>query len=102
VTPPKDPLTKTESSKKINFSPKKPSARNKFHTNKPHLQTILSLDDIDLIISVVLDTSEDILQCNKETKETMYDIIEAELKGAQQALYSSRAISTMPSSSKEI
>jgi predicted nucleic acid-binding Zn-ribbon protein len=31
----------------------------------------------------------------------MYDIIEAELKGVQQAIYSSRAVSTAPSSSLE-
>jgi hypothetical protein len=32
----------------------------------------------------------------------MYDKIEAELKGVQQALYSSRAVSTAPSSSEGV
>jgi hypothetical protein len=33
--------------------------------------------DIDLIITAISDTSEDILQCNEEKQETMYEIIEA-------------------------
>jgi hypothetical protein len=52
--------------------------------------------DIDLIIIVVAETSEDILECNEAKHETMYDRIEVELKGVQQALYSSRAVSTTP------
>jgi hypothetical protein len=60
---------------------------------------MLTMDDIDLIIVVVADSSEDILQCNKENQETMHDRIETELKGVQQALYSSHAVSTAPSSS---
>jgi hypothetical protein len=63
---------------------------------------VLTVDDIDLIIDVVSDTLEDILQCNKEKQETMYDRIEAEMKGVQQALYSSRAVSTAPPSSEGI
>jgi hypothetical protein len=62
VTPPKDPLTEAETSKKRKVSPKKPSARKKSRANKPQLQTVLTVDDIDLIIAAVSDTSEDILQ----------------------------------------
>jgi hypothetical protein len=58
------------------------------------------MDDIDFIIVVVSDTSEDILQHNEAKQETMYEKIEAELKGIQQSLYSSRMVSTAPSSSK--
>jgi hypothetical protein len=54
------------------------------------------VDDIDIIIVVVSDTVEDILQCNEAKQETMYDRIEAELKGVQQALYLNRTMSTMP------
>jgi hypothetical protein len=61
VTPPKYPLTETEKSKKRKVSPKNPSAWKKSSANKPHLQTILMVDDIGLIITVVSDTSEDIL-----------------------------------------
>jgi hypothetical protein len=56
------------------------------------------VDDIDLIITVVVDTLEDILKYNKEKKETMYKMIGAEMKGVQQALYSNRTVSTAPSS----
>jgi hypothetical protein len=61
VTPPKDPLTEAKTSKKRKVSPKKPSARKKSRANKPQLQTVLTVDDIDLIITVVSDTLEDIL-----------------------------------------
>jgi hypothetical protein len=60
------------------------------------------VDDIELIIAVVSYTSEDILQCTEAKKETMYDWIEAELKGVQQALYSSYKVSTLPPSSEGI
>jgi hypothetical protein len=65
VTPPKDPITEAKTSKKIKVSPKKPSARKKSRANKPHSQNVLIVDDIDLIIAAVADTSEDILQRNE-------------------------------------
>jgi hypothetical protein len=65
------------------------------------MQTMLTVDDIDLIIIVVSDTSEDILQRNEEKQETMYERIEAELRGVQQALHSSHAVSTAPPPSEE-
>jgi hypothetical protein len=57
------------------------------------------VDDIDLIIAIVSDTSEDILQRNEAKQETMYDRIEVELKGLQHTLYSSHAVSTTSLSS---
>jgi len=39
------------------------------------------MDDIELTITVVLDTFEYIFQINKPKKHTIYDWIEAELKG---------------------
>jgi hypothetical protein len=62
VTPLKYPLTEVETSNKRNFSPNKPSARKKSHTDEPQLHIVLMVDDIDLIITVVSNTSEDILQ----------------------------------------
>jgi predicted Ser/Thr protein kinase len=44
---------------------------------------MLMVDDIDLIIGTVSDTSEYILQRNEEKQEAMYDRIKAELKGVQ-------------------
>jgi hypothetical protein len=60
------------------------------------------MDDIDLIIVTISDTLEDILQCNKEKQETMYDRIATDLKGVQQAFYSSRTVSTTPPLSEGI
>jgi hypothetical protein len=63
------------------------------------MQTVLMMDDIDLIIVIVSDTLEDILQCSEAKQETMYERIEADLKGVQQALYSIvQCLLTPPSS----
>jgi hypothetical protein len=81
VTLPKDPITKAKTSKKRKVSPQKPSARKKSRANKPQSQNMLTVDDIDFIVAVVSDTSEDILQRNEAKQETMYARIEAKLKG---------------------
>ena len=47
------------------------------------MYTVLMMDDIDLIIVVVSDTSKDILQHSEAKQEMMYERIEAELKGVQ-------------------
>jgi hypothetical protein len=49
---------------------------------------MLTVDDIDLIIVIVLDTLEEILQRSEAKQEMMFQRIEAELKGVQQDLYS--------------
>jgi len=98
VTPPKDPLTEVETSKKKKVSPQKPSVRKKTQANKPQSQNVLTMDDIQLIITVVEDASEDILQRYEVKKETLYDRIEKELKYIQQAIQSSCTVSTAPSS----
>jgi hypothetical protein len=60
------------------------------------MQIVFTIDDIDFIIVVVLDILEYILQRNEAKQDTMYEIIEAKLKGVQQALYSSRIVSNAP------
>jgi hypothetical protein len=50
---------------------------------------VLTVDDVDLIIAVVEDASEDILQRHEAKQETLYERIEKELKDIQQAIYSS-------------
>jgi hypothetical protein len=60
------------------------------------------VDDINLIITTVSDTSEDILQRSEAKQKTMFDRIEAELKGVQQALYLSLVVSTAPLSTRDI
>jgi hypothetical protein len=62
ATPPRDPLTTVEASQKRKVSPEKPSVRKKAHANKPQSKNVLTVDDIDLIITVVEDASEDMLQ----------------------------------------
>jgi hypothetical protein len=51
ATPPKDPPTETEASKKRKVSPQKPSARKKTHTSKPQMEATLMEDDIGLVQS---------------------------------------------------
>jgi hypothetical protein len=58
------------------------------------MKTVLTVDDFDFIIAVVNDASQEILQKQEAKKEEMYDRIEVELRGVQQALQSSRAVST--------
>ena len=61
VIPPKDSLTETETSKKRKGSRMKPSSWKKSKSNKPPFHTVLTVDDINLIIYDVSHTSEDIL-----------------------------------------
>jgi hypothetical protein len=61
---------------------------------------VLTVDDVDLIIAAMEDASEDILQRHEAKQETLYERIEKELKDIQQAIHSSRAVPTAPSSSK--
>jgi hypothetical protein len=57
VTPLKDPLTIAEKLQKRKVSPEKPSARKKARTNKPQSKNVLTVDDVDLIITAVEDAS---------------------------------------------
>jgi hypothetical protein len=102
VTLLKDPLLETETSKERKGSSMKPLPRKKSKSNKPPFHTMLTVDDIDLIIATVSDTSEDILQRSEAKQETMFDIIKVELKGVQHALYLSCAVSTASLSAGEI
>ena len=102
MTPPKHPIVERETSKKRKVSPTKRSSQKKSKASKPKLRTMLTMYDINLIIIVVSDTSEDILHHKEEKQETMYDRIEEELKGAQKSLYCSPVVSTTPLSSEGI
>jgi hypothetical protein len=53
ATSPMDPLTIAEASQKRNVSPEKPSIRKEAHVNKPQSKNVLTVDDIDLIITAV-------------------------------------------------
>jgi hypothetical protein len=101
VTLPRNPLDDADPSKKRKVSPMKPTSRKKSKASKPKLQTVLTIDDFDFIIAAVSDASQDILQNNEAKKEALYDRIMTEMRGVQQALHSSRAVSTVPLPSEE-
>jgi hypothetical protein len=61
ATPPKDPPTKAETSKKRKVSPQKPSTRKKTHASKPQLEATLTEDDIGLVHRAMEHASEDLL-----------------------------------------
>jgi hypothetical protein len=86
---------------KRKVSPTKPTSRKKSKPSKTKLQTVVMLNDFDFIIVAVLDTSEYILQRNETKQETMYERLEAELRGVHQALPSSHAVYTAPPPSEE-
>jgi hypothetical protein len=86
--------------KKRKLYPQKPSVRKKTRANKPQSKKVLTVDDVDLIITVVEYASEDILQRHGEKQEMMYERIEKELQEIQQAIHSSCAVPTTPSSAK--
>jgi hypothetical protein len=69
ATPPKDPPTEIETSKKRKVSPQKPSARKNTCASNPHLEATLTEDDIGLVHGAMEDASEDLLQRYGEKKE---------------------------------
>jgi hypothetical protein len=101
VTLPQNLPDDTDPSKKRKVSPTKPSSWKKSKSNRPKMQSVLTFDYFDFIISAVGYASEEILQRNEEKQEAMYDRIESELRGVQQALYSNNVVSTAPPPSKE-
>jgi hypothetical protein len=74
----------------------KPTSRKKSRATLTKMQTMLTVDDFDFIIVAVADASQDILQKHEAKQEEVYDRIEVELRGVQQSLLSSRAVSTAP------
>jgi hypothetical protein len=62
---------------------------------------VLTLDDFEFIIAVILDVSQDILYNNEAKQAAMYEKIDTELRGVQEALHSIRAVSIMPPPSEE-
>jgi hypothetical protein len=54
----------------------KPTSQKRSKTTNPKLQTVLTVDDFVFIITVVSNTSKDILEEREEKQEAMYEIIE--------------------------
>jgi hypothetical protein len=82
--------------KKRKVSPQKPSSQKKSKASMTKMQTILTSDDFDFIIATPNDASLEIVEKKGEKKEEMYDRIEDELCGVQQALQYICAVSTVP------
>jgi hypothetical protein len=101
VTPPRDHVDEVDPSKKRKVSPTKPTSRKKSKATKTKLQTMLTLDDFDFIIAAVSDASQDIMQNIEAKQAAMYEKIETELRGVQQALQSSHSIHYAPLPSEE-
>ena len=59
------------------------------------MQTVLTSDDFDFLIAAMQDASLDIAEKQEAKQEDMYDRIETELRGVQQALQSSHTVSTV-------
>jgi hypothetical protein len=96
VTPPSNPLEEAETSKKRKVSPMKPTSQKNSKESKPKLQTVLTVDEFNFIIATILYASKDNLQIIEAKKESMYDIIEKNLRGVKQALHSIRAVPIVP------
>jgi hypothetical protein len=90
------PRDEEDSSKKRKVSPLKSSSRKKPRTPVIKMRTALMLDEFDFITAGVNDASKEIIEKQEAKKEQMYSQIEIMLQGVQQALQSSRAISTTP------
>jgi hypothetical protein len=70
-------------SKKRKVSLMKPSSWKNSKDSNPKREIVLTMDDINVIITVISYTSKDIIQCNEANKETMYARNESKLRGEQ-------------------
>jgi hypothetical protein len=64
------------------------------------MQTILTSDDFDFIIVALNDAALEIAEKQEAKQEAMYNRINIELQGVQQALQSNCAVSTLPLSTR--
>jgi hypothetical protein len=93
VTPPRD---EEDPSKKRKVSPLKPSSRKKMKATRTKFETTLTSDDFDFIVAALNDASLEIAEKQEAKQEEVFSRIKAELQEVQQALQSSRAVSTAP------
>jgi hypothetical protein len=98
---PRDLVDEVDPLNKRKVSPMKPTSQKKSKATLTKMQTVLTVDDFDFIIATVADASHDILHKKEAKHEEMYDRIEFELRGVQQALQSNHTVSTVPPPSEE-
>jgi hypothetical protein len=65
--------------KKRKVSPPKPSSRKKLRATVTKMQTTLTPDDFDFVITILNDASLEIAEKKEAKQEEMYDRIEVEL-----------------------
>jgi hypothetical protein len=90
------PGDEVELIKKRKGSPPKPSSWKKSKAPVTKMQTTLTPDDFSFLLTTMNEAIEEITEKQEAKQETMYNRIEIELQGVQQALQSSRAVSTAP------
>jgi hydrogenase maturation factor HypE len=90
------PEDEEESSKKRKVSPLKPSSQKKPRTPVTKMKTMLTPDDFSFLLATMNKDIEEITENKEAKKEAMFNRIGRELQGVQQALWSSRAVSTAP------
>jgi hypothetical protein len=93
VTPPRD---EEDPSKKRKVSPLKPFSRKKSKATKTKFETTLTSYDFDFIVTTLNDASLEIDEKQEDKQEEVFNWIKVELQEVQQALQSSRIVSTAP------
>jgi cell division protein ZapA (FtsZ GTPase activity inhibitor) len=81
---------------KRKITPPKPSFRKKAKATQTMLKTTLTPDDFDFLIAALNDVSLELAKKQEEKQEDIFNQIKGELQEVQQALQSSRVVSTVP------
>jgi hypothetical protein len=89
------PREEEDPSKKRKVSPPKPLSRKRAKATKAKLEIVLTPDDFDFIIAALNDTSLEIAEKKEAKQEEVFSRIRDKLQGVQQAIQSSRAVSTI-------
>jgi hypothetical protein len=74
----------------------KSSIKKKAKATVTKMKNMLNLDDFIFLLVTLNEAIEEIKEKKEAKKQTMYEKIEVELQGVQQALQSNRAVSTAP------
>jgi hypothetical protein len=93
VTPPRE---EEDPTKKRKITPPNPSSQKKTKATQTTFKTTLTPDDFDFLIAALNDASLEIAEKKEAKQEEVFSRIKGELQEVQQALQSSRAVSTAP------
>jgi hypothetical protein len=90
------PREEEDPSKKRKVTPPKPSSQKKVKATRTTFKTTLTPDDFDFLVTALNDASLEIAERKEVKQEEVFSRIKGELQEVQQALQSSRAVSTAP------